>query len=107
MRSGGDAVPTSSSLLWMRTWEPMAIGVAASGNTPDELMLSTWPLIVSIAASFIFEQKAAPRTASECVLRVWRQVRLHSRLVRSSSRRCRSNSIVAGSRDKLLSGEVL
>src|SRR5216684_5022137 len=45
------AVPTSSSLAWMRTWEPTAIGLGASTSTPDELMLSTRPWIIFLRVS--------------------------------------------------------
>jgi hypothetical protein len=55
-------MPDSSSLAWMRTFEPTAIGVSASNSTPDAPTLSTWPLIVlPLPASVSHESLAQHR----------------------------------------------
>ena len=48
------AMPTSSSLARMRTWEPTAIGFSASISAPDALMLSTRPRTSLLLRSLSF-----------------------------------------------------
>src|SRR5215471_7300114 len=49
-----NAVPVSSSLACMRTWEPTAMGFSASASAPDALMLSTRPRIILLLGSLSF-----------------------------------------------------